>query len=67
VRQSKSGSGTVSLLVKAKGKSRRKLGRTGSAKLKVAVTFTPSGGDPATQSRTVKLLKRRRAGGQPGG
>jgi hypothetical protein len=58
VRQAKSGSGTLSLLIKAKGKSRRKLERTGAAKVKVTVTFTPAGGDPATQARTVKLLEK---------
>jgi hypothetical protein len=60
VRQEKAGSGTMSLLVKAKGRNRRRLVRTGALKVKVTVTFTPSGGDPASQGRTVKLLEKKR-------
>jgi hypothetical protein len=58
VRQERSGSGTVSLLVKAKGRSRRRLARAGTLKVKVTVIFTPSGGDPATKERTLKLLEK---------
>jgi hypothetical protein len=51
--------GNVKLLIKAKGKARRKLGRTGKAKVKAKVTYTPTGGAPNTLTKTVKLIKRR--------
>jgi hypothetical protein len=45
------------LLIKAMGKKKRKLNETGKVKLNVAVTYTPTGGDPSTQSIKVKLKK----------
>lgn len=51
------GPGNAQLLVKAKGKKRRKLNQTGKVKLTVAVTYTPSGGQPSTQSMNLKLKK----------
>jgi hypothetical protein len=53
-----SGSGTVKLLIKAKGKRKRTLERTGKVKLKAKVTFSPTGGDPNTRGKTVKLVKK---------
>ncbi len=53
------GRGEVDLLVKAKGKARKKLKRKGKAKVAVEVTFSPVGGDPATQDDTVKLKRKR--------
>jgi hypothetical protein len=50
--------GLATLLVRAKGKKKRKLNETGKVKLNVAVTYTPTGGDPNTQSRKLKLKKR---------
>jgi len=50
--------GAAQLLIKAKGKKKRKLNDTGKVKLKVAITYTPAGGDPSTQSVKVKLTKR---------
>jgi hypothetical protein len=50
--------GAAQLLIKAKGKKKRKLNDTGRVKLNVAVRFTPTGGDPRTQSIKVKLKKR---------
>jgi hypothetical protein len=50
--------GTAKLPVKAKGKKKRTLNETGKVKVKVNVTYTPTGGDPSTQSRTVKLKKK---------
>jgi hypothetical protein len=35
-------------LVKATGKKRKKLNKTGKVKLSVAVTYTPTNGDPST-------------------
>jgi hypothetical protein len=49
--------GTAQLLIKAKGKKKRKLNETGKVKLSVAVTYTPTGGKPNTQSVKVKLKK----------
>jgi hypothetical protein len=54
--------GTVKLLIKPKGKVKRKLNRTGKAKVTVNVTYTPTGeapGIPNTQSKRIKLIKRR--------
>ena len=45
------------MLIKAKGKKKRKLNDTGKVTLNVAVTYTPTGGDPSTQSVKVKLKK----------
>jgi hypothetical protein len=55
-----SAAGSVNLLVKAKGKRKRTLDRTGKVKVRAKVTFTPTGGDPNTQAKTVKLIKRLR-------
>src|SRR5262249_34741293 len=43
------GAGQAQLLIKAKGRKRRKLNETGKVKLKVAITYTPTGGDANTQ------------------
>jgi streptogramin lyase len=51
--------GDVELLVKAKGKAKRRLNKKGKAKVKAEVTYTPDGGDPSTESKKVKLKKRR--------
>jgi hypothetical protein len=51
------GAGEAKLLIKAKGKKKRKLNDTGRVKLNVAVTYTPTGGDAKTQSVKVKLKK----------
>jgi hypothetical protein len=52
------GVGTAQLVVKAKGKKRRKLNEKGKVKLNVALSFTPAGGSPQTQSLKVKLKKK---------
>jgi len=49
--------GTTTLVVKAKGKKKRTLNETGKVKLNLAITYTPTGGDPNTQSVRVKLKK----------
>ena len=51
------GAGQAQLLIKAKGKKKRKLNDTGKVTLNVAITFTPTGGDPRTKSVKVKLKK----------
>jgi hypothetical protein len=50
--------GNVKLLIRAKGKKQRTLNETGKVKVSFAVTYTPTGGDPSTQSRKLKLKKR---------
>jgi hypothetical protein len=50
--------GAATLLVKAKGKKKRKLNDTGKVKLGLSVTYTPTGGDPKTQPLKVKLKKK---------
>jgi hypothetical protein len=50
--------GAAALLVKAKGKKKRKLNETGKVKLNLAITYTPTGGDPGTKSVKVKLKKK---------
>jgi len=49
--------GAVELLIAAKGKKKRKLNKTGRMKLNANITYTPTGGDPSTQSIKVKLKK----------
>lgn len=46
------------LPIKATGKKKRKLNETGKVKLKLAVTYTPTGGSPNTQSVKVTLKKK---------
>ena len=50
--------GEVGLLVRAKGKKKRKLNETGKVKLNLQVTYTPTGGDASAQSTKLKLKKR---------
>jgi hypothetical protein len=54
-----SAAGDLALTLRPTRKAKRKLKRRGKASGKVAFTFTPSFGDPATQTAPVKLLKRR--------
>ena len=59
------GAGQGQLLIKARGRKKRKLNETGKVKLTVAVTYTPTVGNPptsgaaSTQTIKVKLKKRR--------
>jgi len=53
------GPGTVNLALAAKGKWKRALVRKGSVKLGAKVTFVPTGGDPKTVVRKVKLVLKR--------
>jgi len=52
------GPGAATLVVRAKGKKKAKLNDRGKVKLGLNVTYTPTGGDPSTQSVKVKLKKR---------
>ena len=49
---------TVKLVVKGKGKKKKTLNETGKVKLNLAITYTPTGGDPSTRSLKVKLKKK---------
>lgn len=50
--------GEVKLAVKPKGKAKGRLKDKGKAKVDPEVTFTPTGGDPNTQDKKIKLIKR---------
>ena len=52
--------GPAKLLIKPKGKKRKKLNATGKVKVKFGVTYTPTGGDPNTQSRKLTLKRKLR-------
>jgi hypothetical protein len=52
------GAGQAQLLVKATGKKKRKLNETGKVTVKPKITYTPTGGDPSSQSVKVKLKKK---------
>jgi hypothetical protein len=49
--------GRVKLLVKAKGRKRKKLNRTGRVKVKAKVTYKPSGGTARVERRRITLKK----------
>ena len=49
--------GTTKLIVKPKGKTNKKLDSSGKAKVKVTVTYTPTGALPITEVAKVKLKK----------
>src|SRR5262245_22890752 len=51
------GAGAAKLVIKAKGKQKQTLDATGKVMLKVKIKYTPTGGDPSTQSVKVKLKK----------
>jgi hypothetical protein len=50
--------GRVRLLIKAKGRKKRKLNSTGKVKVWPEITYTPIGGSASTQSMKVRLIKR---------
>jgi hypothetical protein len=49
---------TVKLPVKPVGKLKKKLRRKGKAKVEVTVAFTPTGGDTAKKTKSVKLVRK---------
>jgi hypothetical protein len=53
-----SAAGKVKLKFRPKGKKRRKLNRTGKVKVRGTVTYTPTGGEPNTMAKAIKLVKR---------
>jgi hypothetical protein len=50
--------GNVGLTIRATGKKRKKLNRTGKVKLAPSITYTPTGGSASTQATKLKLKKR---------
>jgi len=50
--------GTVTLPVRSRGKARKRLGRQGTVRVAVKVTFSPDGGDPAVKGARIKLVKK---------
>jgi hypothetical protein len=54
---SPSAPGDVKLLVKPKGKVKKKLNEDGKAKVKAKITFSPSGIGPGTQTKKLTLRK----------
>jgi virginiamycin B lyase len=51
---------TVKLRIKGQPGTRRRLSRTGKAPVTVKVTYTPTGGDPNTESKKLTLRRGRR-------
>jgi hypothetical protein len=50
--------GKMKLKIRSKGKKKRKLNRTGKVKVQGNVTYTPTGGEPNTEAKQIKLVKR---------
>jgi Ca2+-binding RTX toxin-like protein len=50
--------GEVKLAIKPRRSSKRRLREKGKAKVRAEVTYTPDGGEPNTQSKKLKLIKR---------
>jgi hypothetical protein len=51
--------GTTKLKVKAKGKAARTLKKKGKVRVTAKVTFTPTGGTARTQTKRIKLVRKR--------
>jgi hypothetical protein len=51
--------GKEKLSIKPRGKAKKKLNRTGKAKVTAEVTYTPDGGEANAQTKRVRLIKRR--------
>ena len=52
--------GTVELTVKPDAKTKKKLKKKGKAKVTANVTFTPTGGDPSTETKKLKLKLKKK-------
>jgi lysophospholipase L1-like esterase len=50
--------GIEKLAVRPRRKAKTKLAATGKAKIKAIVTYTPHGGEPNTQTKRLRLIKR---------
>jgi hypothetical protein len=49
--------GKVRLLIKAKGKKKRRLNSNGKVKVRPEITYTPIGGSPNTRTMAIRLVK----------
>jgi virginiamycin B lyase len=56
--KSVTGAGTVTLKIKATGRSKKQLNAQGKVTLKLKITFSPTGGAATTQAKSLKLIKR---------
>lgn len=52
--------GKVKLLVRAAAKAAKRLGLDGTATVTVTATYTPAGGAPNSQSKKLRLRRKRR-------
>jgi hypothetical protein len=50
--------GTVNLVIRAKGKKKRKLARKGKVKVTPTISYTPTGGTASSQTTKVKLRRK---------
>jgi hypothetical protein len=50
--------GEEMLPVKPTGKTKKRLNEKGEARVGAKVTYTPDGGNPSTQTKLVRLVKR---------
>ena len=50
--------GKVKLVIKAKGKQKKKLKQNGKVGVKPKITFTPTGGEPATRTQKLSLKRK---------
>jgi hypothetical protein len=50
--------GLAKVVIRAKGKKKATLNETGKVKVRPKITYTPTGGDPGTQTLKVKLRKK---------
>ena len=51
--------GEVQVTIKAKGKQRKKLKKAGKVTVTANVTFTATGGEPNTETKKVKLVRKK--------
>lgn len=58
VQRQPTGPKTLKVPIKAKGKAKAKLGKTGKAKVKAKIVFTPSNGAPVTKTKAITLKKK---------
>jgi hypothetical protein len=50
--------GSVKMPVRAVGKTRKKLAKRGRVKVRLAIAYTPDGGEALVKGRTAKLIKK---------
>jgi hypothetical protein len=50
--------GTVNVVIRAKGKKKRKFARNGKVKVTPTISYTPTGGTGSSQTTKVKLRRK---------